>query len=150
VADEWIPVIATIVARKSMSGHPKRTHHHAKAMTVGGLIRHYLIQVFCFFAKFPELQLTEAARAQFLLKTSEITDFEPAATLLWTSKAGPEGHEEPQWYFALYNIATRPYGRVKKIQGIPFVFVQANVYERLDGATVDIRDGRLIVCEREK
>lgn len=118
-------------------------------MTISGRLRHYCIQVFCSFTKVPGLRLTEAARSELLLKISQITDYRPAATLLWTTTTGSgEAHSQPQWHLAFYNIATRPYGKVTKIQGIPFVFVQATAYERLNGATVDFRDGRLLVLEK--
>ena len=121
----------------------------AGRMTIGGRARHYLIQVLCLFTRAPRLRLTDEARSELLLKISQITDFQPAATLLWTATSeSRKTRGEPQWHLAFYNIATRPYGRVRKIQGIPFVFVQVTAYERLDGATVDFRDGRLVVLEK--
>ena len=51
----------------------------------------------------------------------------------------------PRWGIGFYNIATRPYGRVTSIQGVPFVFVQPRAFHLLNGATLDFRGGRLVV-----
>lgn len=115
-------------------------------MTLSQRLRHVYIQVVGLFFKRPSLRLTTAARGELLAEISRIHDFEPAATLLWThvdtSRHPTDG---PRWHIAFYNIATRPSGRVIKIDGIPFIFVQVNSAERLDRATLDFRDIRFVV-----
>jgi hypothetical protein len=61
------------------------------------------------------------------------------------SKVLPDGSvAEPRWVVAYYDLDTRPSGRVKKIGGVPFVFVQTES-SKLNGATLDYRDGRFVV-----
>jgi hypothetical protein len=93
------------------------------------------------------LRLTPAARAALQSKMAAITDFKPVASLLWASSVAV-GNElrGPQWTVGVYNIATRPWGRITSIDGVPFVFVQRDaVVANLNGATLDYCDGRFVV-----
>jgi hypothetical protein len=75
--------------------------------------------------------------------------FEPVASLIWASTVVGDVKKEPHWIIAFYDIGTRPSGKVSVIQGVPFVFGDPRAFTHLDGATVDIRDGRLVVTELE-
>jgi hypothetical protein len=46
---------------------------------------------------------------------------------------------------ALYDRATRGFGRVFTPQGIPFIFLHAGAFTQLNGATLDCSNGRFIV-----
>jgi hypothetical protein len=76
---------------------------------------------------------------------SQIHDYEPVATLVLAS-SGTVGQpsDPPGWHVAFYNLATRPSGYVRKIDGVPFVFVQ-RIGSRLDGAILDYRNNRFVV-----
>jgi hypothetical protein len=78
---------------------------------------------------------------------SEITEFQPAASILWGANVVDGAARAPGWGVAFYDIGKRPYGRAVSIEGVPFVFVQQRAYTHLDGATLDYRDGRFVVNE---
>ena len=107
-------------------------------------IRHWLLQLLGPH-KSPALQLTDAAHLRMSVEMSEIVAFEPVATILWLSEVLPSGaHGNSRWKVAFYDSVTRPSGRVVKIRGIPFVFVQPDS-SRLSGATLDYRGGQFTV-----
>ena len=116
--------------------------------TIAGRAWHLFLQVLLWHRKPPSLRLTDAARDQLLFHLSNITDFEPVAALLWGSDVTGGITREPRWGIGFYNLGTRPYGRVTRIQGVPFVFTQNRAYMRLNGATLDYRNGRFVVDER--
>src|ERR1700733_4229364 len=105
---------------------------------------HYLLQTLFLFAKQPSIHLTESARLWLLEGISSEKNFEAAASLMWASTVVGGVVEGPRWMIAFYDIGTRPSGKVTVIQGVPFVFGDPRAYTHLDGATVDIRDGRLV------
>jgi len=116
---------------------------------IAGRLRHLLLQVLCLPVKVPAIRITDAARAELRQRMSGITEYSPVATLLWASY-GVVGKppEPPRWGVAFYDILNRPYGRVVRIDGLPFVFIQPFSFERLDGATLDHRNNRFVVDER--
>jgi hypothetical protein len=113
---------------------------------------HHFVQLLCFRQRIPSIRLTEAARDQLLLHLSRITEFQPVASLLWSANVVGGVAQEARWGVGFYNIGTRPYGRVTRVQGVPFVFTGARDYTRLNGATLDYRDGRFVVegADRER
>ena len=117
------------------------------AITVAGRAWHLCLQILCFFKKQPSLRLTEAAKRQLISHLSGITEFEPAASIMWSSDVVEGVTHPPRWGVAFYNIGNRPYGRVTRIDGVPFVFTQERAYTHLNGATLDYRDGRFVVSE---
>jgi hypothetical protein len=113
----------------------------------GGCFLHYVLQLVAVFPRTPALRLTPAAQAALRSRMAAITEFKPVASLSWASSV-TVGNEQrgPQWIVGYYNIASRPWGRVTSIDGIPFVFVQRDaVVATLNGATLDFRDGRFVV-----
>ena len=93
------------------------------------------------------MHVTEAAKRQLDSHMSRITEFRPAASILWSSNVVDGVTRPSQWGVAFYDIATRPSGRVVQIGGLPFVFTQQRAYTHLDGATLDYHNGRFVVSE---
>ena len=90
------------------------------------------------------MKITGAARSQ-LGQVMATLEYEPVATVMLGSDVLPNGSTaKPHWLVTYYNIDTRPSGRVTKLDGIPFVFVQRDS-SRLNGATLDYRNGRFVV-----
>jgi hypothetical protein len=114
---------------------------------IGKRLWHLVVQVLCFYKKPPTLRLTDAARQKLLVSLTNITEFEPIATVLWSSTVISGVASAPRWGVAYYEKGTRPYGMVTSIQGVPFVFTQKRAYTHLNGATLDYRDGRFVVDE---
>jgi hypothetical protein len=110
---------------------------------------HYFVQTIFLFAKQPSIHLTESAKLWLLDYISSEKNFELVASPTWASTIVGDVAQEPRWMMGFYDIGTRPSGKVTLIQGVPFVFADPRAYTHLDGATVDIRDGRLVVTERE-
>lgn len=91
--------------------------------------------------------MTEAAKRQLMSHMSRIAEFEPAASILWSSDVVDGVTRPPRWEVAFYDIGKRPYGRVVTIDGVRFVFAQERAYTHLDGATLDCHGGRFLVRE---
>src|SRR5256885_6148518 len=98
-----------------------RLHMKPLLLRLTQAAREVLLLVVGLRMKPPLLQLTEAARAKLVLDMSEITQFEPVATVLWaaTSKTGTSASgeaslqlNEPQWGVGFYDRATQPSGRI--------------------------------------
>ena len=107
---------------------------------------HFCLQILCIAQRIPHLRLTDAAKTKLLTHMSHITEYTPVASLMRASDVVVGGVSSgPQWGIGFYNIATRPYGRVTSIQGVPFVFVQPRAFRLLNGATLDFRNGRFVV-----
>ena len=106
------------------------------------LIRHWLLQI-ASPIKPPSIQITSDAQSRLFREMSEIRAFEPVATILWASEERATGPDF-RWSVAFYDLDTRPSGRVVNIRGVPFIFVQKQS-SRLNGATLDHRDGRFVV-----
>jgi hypothetical protein len=117
------------------------------ATTVAGQAWHLCLQVFCFFKKPPSVRVTDAAKQQLMSHMSRITEFEPAASIMWGSNVVGGVTYPARWGVAFYDIGNRPYGRVITIDGVRFVFTQERAYTHLNGATLDYRDGRFVVSE---
>ena len=108
-------------------------------------IRHWLLQLL-WPLRAPSLKVTDAARSQIGRAMSEL-EYEPVATIMLGSNVLPNGAAAtPRWIVAYYDLDTRPSGRVTKIGGVPFVFVQSDS-SRLNGATLDYQHGRFVVEE---
>ena len=117
-----------------------------------GCLLHYVLQVVAVFPRTPALRVTPAAQAALRSRMAAITEFKAVASLSWASSV-TVGNEPrgPQWVVGYYNIASRPWGRVTKIDGIPFVFVQRDaVVATLNGATLDFSGGRFVVSGAHK
>jgi hypothetical protein len=105
----------------------------------------------------PSLILTADARAALIAAMSNITEYEPVATVLWATAGSsgwllPDGREEfrflgPHWMIGYYDKAKLPSEEVVEIDGVPFVFGQDRISMRLDGATLDYANGRFTVSE---
>jgi hypothetical protein len=91
--------------------------------------------------------MTDAAKRQLMSNMSRITEFEPAASIIWSSDVVAGVTHPPRWGIAFYDIGKRPYGRVITIDSVRFVFTQERAYAHLNGATLDYRDGRFVVSE---
>ena len=91
--------------------------------------------------------MTDTAKRELLLHMSRITEFEPAASIMWGSNVVDGVTHPPRWGVAFYDIGRRPYGKVTTIDGVRFVFTQERAYTHLNGATLDYRDGRFLVRE---
>ena len=115
--------------------------------SLAGQVWHLCLQTFCFFKKPPAVRVTDAARRQLVSHMSRITEFEPAASLLWASDVVDGVTHPPRWGIAFFDIGKRPYGRVISIDGVRFVFTQERAYTHLNGGTLDHRDGRFVVIE---
>jgi hypothetical protein len=113
--------------------------------TLAGRVWHHLLQLLLFYKKPPAVRLTEAAKRQLAAHLSRITEFEPAASILWSSNVVDGITHPPRWGVAFYDIGRRPSGRVVSIEGLPFVFTQERAYTHLSGATLDYREGRFVV-----
>jgi hypothetical protein len=116
-------------------------------ITIAGRTWHLCLQLLCFFKKAPAVHVTEAAKRQLESHLSRITEFRPAASILWGSNVVDGVTQPPQWGVAFYDIGTRPSGRVVQIGGLPFVFTQQRAYTHLEGATLDYDNGRFVVSE---
>jgi hypothetical protein len=116
-------------------------------ITIAGQAWHLCLQLLCFFKKAPAVHVTETAKRQLQSHLSKITEFRPAASILWGSNVVGGVTQPPQWGVAFYNIGTRPFGRVVQIEGLPFVFTQQRAYTHLEGATLDYHNGRFVVSE---
>ena len=108
-------------------------------------IQHLLLQTLSFFDKQPRLLISETARVEIGLRLARIADYEPVATLLWVNDNPPMRGE---WALAFYDMDRRPCGRVVRIEGMPFFFCSPDSYSRLDGAAVDLREGKIVVTEK--
>jgi len=108
---------------------------------------HLFLQVVFLYKKPPTVRVTDAAKRELQSHLRRITEFEPAASILWGSTVIDGVTRPPHWGVAFYNIGTRPSGRVVTIDGVPFVFTQERAYTHLNGATLDFHDGRFIVSE---
>ena len=112
----------------------------------GGCLLHYILQLVAVYPKPPALRITPAARLALQSKMAAITDFKPVASLLWGTPTVNDEPREPRWMVGFYNIASRPWGRVTSIDGIPFVFAQRDVVvANLNGTTLDFCEGRFVV-----
>jgi hypothetical protein len=116
-------------------------------ITITGRAWHLSLQLLCLFKKPPTVHVTDAAKRQLMSHMSKITEFQPAASILWGSDVIDGATRPPKWGVAFYDIGRRPYGRVINIEGVPFVFTQERAYTHLNGATLDYRDGRFMVNE---
>jgi hypothetical protein len=114
---------------------------------LAGRAWHLFLQVLLFHKKPPAVRVTEAAKRQLAAHLSRITEFEPAASIVWSSNVVDGVTHPPRWGVAFYDIGRRPSGRVVSIDGVPFVFTQVRAYTHLNGATLDYRDGRFVVNE---
>jgi hypothetical protein len=108
---------------------------------------HLFLQVVFLYKKAPTVRVTETAKRELQSHMSRITEFQPAASILWGSTVIGGITRPPHWGVAFYDIGTRPSGRVVTIDGVPFVFTQHRAYTHLNGATLDFRDGRFVVNE---
>ena len=115
--------------------------------TIAGRAWHLCLQVLCFYKKPPAVHVTDAAKRQLMSRMSRITEFEPAASIMWASDVVDGVTHPARWGVAFYDIGTRPYGRVVTIDDVPFVFTQKRAYTHLNGGTLDFRDGRFVVIE---
>jgi hypothetical protein len=117
------------------------------AVTIAGRAWHLCCQILCFFKAPPAVSVTDTAKHELLSHMSKITEFEPAASILWGSNVVDGVTHTPQWEVVFYDIGNRPYGKVITIDGVRFVFTQERAYTHLNGATLDYRDGRFVVNE---
>jgi hypothetical protein len=96
------------------------------------------------------LLITEAARTKLLEAMAAITEYRPVACVGWVSggvrtKLDADGSERssplsPHWGVGFYNLADLSSDDIATVSGIPFLRD-----ERLDGKTLDFRDGRFDV-----
>src|ERR1043166_6030411 len=105
--------------------------------TIAGRAWHVCLQLLCFFKKAPTVRVTDAAKRQLMSHMSRITEFEPAASIMWSSDVVDGVTHPPRWGVAFYDIGKRPYGRVITIDGVRFVFTQGRAYTTLNGPTPD-------------
>jgi len=117
------------------------------AITIAGRVWHLCCQILCFFKRPPSVRVTDSAKRELLSHMSKITEFEPAASIMWGSNVVDGVTHPPRWGVAFYDIGKRPYGKVITIDGVRFVFTQERAYTHLNGATLDYRDGRFVVNE---
>lgn len=117
------------------------------ARTFAGRAWHLFLQVIFLYKKPPAVCVTDTAKRELQSHMARITEFEPAASILWGSTVVDGVICPPNWGVAFYDIGSRPAGRVVTIGGVPFVFTQERAYTHLNGATLDFREGRFVVSE---
>lgn len=97
-----------------------------------------------------KLAITEAARAKLREAMAEITEFRPVASVGWVSggvrtQRDADGSErsapiQPHWGLGFYDPSSLTPDQITVVSGIAFLRD-----ERLDGKTLDFKDGRFDV-----
>jgi hypothetical protein len=105
----------------------------------------------------PTLRLTAEGKAALEWFMRQITDFDPVASVIWVTsssamrltKNGDEEFENigPHWGVGFSARERFPASEIVEIDGIPFVFGQGSISDRLNSATLHFVDGRFEVAE---
>jgi len=103
----------------------------------------------------PELNVTDSALVALRVLIGRHTNFVPIATVSWSGVGTtfpPDQygrmrvrHREPGWDVGFFDRATLKADDIVEICGIEFTFDQAAESRRLDGATLDYRDGYFVI-----
>ena len=103
----------------------------------------------------PRLNLTDSALVALRVLIGRHTNFVPVATVSWSvvgTTFPPDQygrmrvrHIEPGWDVGFFDRATLSPNDIIEVRGIEFTFDQPVESLRLDGATLDYRDGHFVV-----
>ena len=98
-----------------------------------------------------DLRVTDTAARALRGAMSRIDKFKPVATVVWSVAGSTETPQAdgtvsvkavgPGWDVGFYDSASVPSDKIVVIDGISFYFDQGSTFERLNGATLDYRNG---------
>ena len=104
----------------------------------------------------PSLHVTSAAKAALAWHMHRVELARPVVCVLWSSSGSmfslrPDGTEDFRdlgagWGVGFHDRSKLPEDEIVEIDGLPFVFVEAQV-PRLNGATLDFREGHFLVTD---
>ena len=108
--------------------------------------------------RMPRLQITSEAKASLEVRLAALPLVEPRATVMWTSGGvrsllGSNGRQHvetggpPRWRVAFYDGDKMPATQKCEVDGVPFCFVQNNIFDRLNGATLQWINGKFEIKE---